>query len=616
MAGANATQNFTATANAAVKASVNGSVTGSWIEGALITLSGGGQSGTLASNASGNYSFGNLPSGQTYTFTPSLSGYNFTPASVSVAIPAGSSAVAAVSSVADTSTIASYGISGTVAYAGTKTGTIRVQAYYPGCTSVVNCTPAAGTVIAAKGAYTIRGLPNGTYSVLAQMDALGTGQANANNPNTATATPVTIATANGTANLTLADPTPPAPVAPTFSVAPGSGIGLVAYNPAVDVNGQEIATSYQLAWTGAAVGSANFAAQGTNQNVYIPSGLTNGSYSFTMKACVGGTVACAGGTQSAASAAVPATIGATTGSTTVTGTVAYTGTAAGPLYVVVHNNGGGGTPFVGYVTRVAAPLTSPVNYSVAGVPAGTWYVSAVIDNNNNGVIDAGDFSNTNGNGIPITAAGTGTVTANVTLSSANSTAAIGTDHQFDGVTNSYSVNAFVNDGIKTVSSATLFSGPNIPLPVDMGAGNGNGKFSLYDYIGTLVPLAGDTYQFKVTYSDGTTAIISASVTAVLNSFATALTVTAPTTATPTFSWTAPAAPPVAYLYNLNVYPSAGGAGWYYPSNSNGITATSVVYNADTMAPPLGAAGTAYTWQVKVKDTNSFNSATAVSTFTH
>lgn len=606
MAGAPVTRNFTSTANAAVKASVNGSVTGAWIEGALITLSGGGQAGTATTNTAGNYSFGNLPSGQTYTFTPSLTGYTFTPASVSVVIPAGSSAVATAATMSDAAVITSSTISGTVAYAGAKTGAIRIQAYPSGCTT---CSPQAGTVIPAPGAYTLRGLQVGSaYTVAAEMDSLGNGNGNANNPSSAG---VTVTAPAAGAAITLTDPAIPTPAVPTFSVSPGSGGAAVQYNPPLDVNNQEIATSYKLAWTGMAAGTATFAAQGTNQDVYMLGGLANGAYSFTMQSCVAATC-------SAVSPAVAATIGPVAGGATVSGSVTYTGVASGPLYVAVHTNGGGGGggPGAVYVTRVAAPLASPVPYSVTGVPPGVWHVAAIIDNNNNGLIDVGDITNVNGNsGGPAVTVAAAPVTVNVTLSSAPAIAAIGTDHQSTGF---YSINAFVDDGLKRVTGVTLFSGPNIPLPVDMGSGNGQAKFNLYQFINTLVPVVGDSYQFKVSYSDGTTAILSASVTGVLNSFATAMLVTNPTLAAPTFSWAAPATPPAAYLYSLNVYPQAGGGGWYYPQNSNGLppAITSVVYNADGKAPLLGAAGTVYTWQVQVKDVNSMNTATAVATFTH
>ena len=605
MAGAAKTQNFVATANSSVKAIVNGAVTGAWIEGITVTLSGNSQTGTTTTNASGQYSFANLPSGATYTFTPTLSGYTFSGNGTAV-IPAGSSTAVTATAISDTAMVAtSYSVSGTVAYSSTHTGPIGIEVVPTGCT---NCSPVAGTVIAAPGVYTIRGVPNGSYTLVAQMDAYGTHNPNANNPG-GTA-PVTISTNVTGTTVTLADPAAAPTTAPTFTISGGNAGALVQYNPNVDVNGFETATSYKLNWMGTATGSATFTAQGTNQTVYLLGGLANGSYSFTMQACVAATC----GT---ATAAVPATIGATTGGTTVSGTVTYTGTATGPMYVAVHNNGGGST-FTAYVARVAAP-TSGATYSITGVPAGNWEVAVIIDNNNNGVIDAGDFNNAqSGGGTAITTTGSGTVSANITLpyTTNNAVAQIGTGHQSNA---NYSVNAFMADGLKRVVGVTLFSGPNIALPVDMGMGNGNSKFSLYDYIGAAVPVVGDTYQFKLLYSDASTEIVSASVTTVLSSFATGLTVTPPTgSATPTFSWAAPANPPAGYLYTLYVYTTlTGSQDWYYPQNGTGFSGTSLVYNVGPSgAAPLSVGtGTSYTWGLSVIDSTGLNSATATSTFT-
>ncbi len=610
--------NFAGTANALVKASVTGSVTGAWVQNVSIALSGGGQAGTTLTSAAGTYGFGNLPSGQTYTFTPTLKGYTFTPTSVSATIPAGSSAVIALSAVTATpvvTTTAPGAISGTVTYAGAKTGGVRVQAYYTNCT---NCSPAAGsltTLTAGTGNYIIRGIPTGTYNVIAQMDSLGTGQANANNPSSSAVSATVTGGVTTTANVTLVDPTIPAAVMPTgVYVTEGSGGGGVVYNAPTDANGNEIATSYNISWgptTAATGGSASFPAQGTKQTVYFSSGLTSTNY-VKMSACVGTTC-------SAASSAVGPT--SPIGTFTISGTVSFTGTAntTAPMYVIIHNNGGGGSPFVAYATRIPGPLNSPVNYSITGVSAGTWKLSAIVDNNNNGLIDAGDFSDTNNQSPSIVV--TGSATQNLTLPTTNSTANISTDNQYNVLnvpTNNYSVNASLNDGAKRIVAAVLFSGPNVAVPLDMGTGNGNGNFNVYDYIGATVPLVGDTYQFLVTYSDGTSQIISGSVTAILSSFATGLSVVN-AIPNPTFSWTTPVLPPVGCLYSLNTYPNAGGSGWYYPNNSNGNTCvaglTSVVYNVDGLAPPL-TVGAAYGWQVQIKDANN-NTATAIGTnFTH
>ncbi len=636
-------QNFTGTANSAVQAAVSGAVSGSWKQGVTLTVS-GGASGTQSSNASGNYSF-TLASGQTYTLTPLLSGYTFSPTSVNVTVPPGSSTAITGNNFVSSPAVASNSISGTLSYAGAKTGGITVRVFNSGCTSQANCQILGATHLASQSgsfsglAYTIRGLQlgNNSYVVKAGMGTSGTGYPNAWNSGGS----VSITTAGSNypgANITIADKAAPTPVALTgLNVAPGNGGALVVYNPPVDTNGSEIATSYLLTWgtgtNGTGSGSHIFKAQGTNQNVFLlgdpnainadgttvaSTALANGTaYYFSITPYVGTTPGTAYVTP------VAYTIGAVTGGHTVTGTVGYTGTATGPMYIAVHDQGGGGS-FAAYGQVIASPSNGGY-YSVTGVPAGTWYVAAIIDQNHDGEIDPGDISNANGNGNgpAISLSGTGgTSTQNLTLPSANATVTIGTDHQYDSTntpTDNYSVNQFLNDGMKHIVAVTLFSGPNVAVPFDMGDGQGQGNFNNYDYIGAPVPSTSDVYQFMVTYSDGTSEVLSGSPTGVLNSFATGLTVTPATgNGTPTLSWTAPTGSgvPTSYLYSVNVYGNTGS--WYYPSNSNGMpsTQTSVVYNTDGSGPALSVGtSTTYTFQVSVKDANGYNTATATSHFT-
>ena len=86
--GADVTGNdFTATASTGSTYSISGTVTtstGGILSGVTITLS-GANTGTVLSDASGNYSFANLESGS-YTVTPSMTGYTFTPASQAVTV--------------------------------------------------------------------------------------------------------------------------------------------------------------------------------------------------------------------------------------------------------------------------------------------------------------------------------------------------------------------------------------------------------------------------------------------------------------------------------------------------------------------------------------------------
>lgn len=592
-------KDFTATANVNPTYTLSGIVTGPWVEGVKITMTGAGNA-TTYTNASGNYTFPPVPAG-TYTLTPSLVGYTYSPPAPAVVVSSNTTQNFAASSVKT-----SYSISGTVSKTTAKTGPISIKVYQSNCNG---CGPVGGTVISAPGAYTIRGLQNGSYVVGAEMDALGTGIANATNPLGFSNT-VTINLGNQlNVDVALADPAVPTPVTPTdLKVAPGNGSALVQYSPPKDTNGQEIATSYKIYWgTDTAAsngGNVPFTAQGDNHNVYFLSSLTNGSLLyFKMTALVGTT-------ESAPSAVFgPVTIGATTGANTVSGTVTFPGTATGPMMVGVHSDGGGV-----YFTRIASPV-SPQSYSVAGVASGSYMSFAIIDMNSNGMIGTGDLSNANDTAPMITVSGN--TTSNLTLSSASAIAMVSTDNQFDGTNNYYNLSLRIVDGTKNAVAATLISGPNVAVPFDTGLGGSSNDINIG--LNTISPAVGDTYGFKVYFSDLTTQIISGSVTAVLSSFAQNLVAqtTAPYTITvPLFTWAAPATPPAYYTYEVNLWGNNDSTNWYYPQGNDLPSSTlSVPYNVDGRASSSSlTVGHSYTWQVSVRDANR-NSATRQTNYT-
>lgn len=603
MSGANITgQNFASAVYTAPTYTLSGQVTGPYVDGVTITLGGAG-SATTTTNASGNYSFANLPAG-TYTVTPSLAGYTYSPSAPSVGVNANTTQNFTASSA-----IASYSISGTVSYAGAKTGSVYLRVWDANCSSCE--TPRAGTRItltAGSGTYTVRGLQDGgNYVVGARMDTLDTGAKNASNP-TGNSTTVTVSSANLTGvNVTLADPATPVPVTPTgLAVFPSSGAALIFWDASYDANGAEIATSYKIYWgtDAAATNGTPITVAARDDAHRIQSGLTNGTaYYYKITALVGAT-------ESAPSAVVgPVTINATTGLSTVSGAVTFSGTATGPMLVGLFSETTGV-----YFTRSANPA-SPQSYSIAGVPNGSYYPFAIIDMNNNGVIDTGDISNTDGSGGgQITVSGN--TTSNITLPSASATTSITTDHMFDGVNHTYQLGLSVNDGTKRVAAVTLVSGLNVAVPFDMGKG---WEFQMWQWLNTTSPTVGNSYMFKVTFSDGSTQNISGSVTAVLGttSLAQNLTVQATTPGSPTvplFKWTAPASPPASYVYYLSLW--GANANWYYPQD-NGMPSTtlSALYNADGRASiPALTTGTTYTWGVQVRDANG-NKATRQTTYT-
>ena len=626
---------FTVTASCTTNCSLSGTVTGPWVSGVTISLT-GTATATTTTAANGTYSFANLAAG-TYTITPTLAGYNYTPTPPTIAINSNT-----VQNFVEVPVVASYSISGTVSYAGSHTtGTTFIRVVQSGCTG--GCNSAAemsiATVPSSTGTpYTVRGLQaTGTgggpssYVVTAEIDTLGTGQPNASNP-IGSSTTVTVPSSNvPNINFTVSDRTPPLPVAPcsttgnVLSIAPQSTVAVAQCKPPQDSNGEEVATSYRIysatnsSFTGATF--QTFPAHGTHDNVFIVSGLTNvPNYFFKMTALVGTT-------ESGPSNVVgPVTIGPSSGGSTVSGTVTFPGTVSStvPLYVGVYGNNGI------FAVRLTS-ISSPQSYSVPGVPNGTYNNFSIIDGNGDGVINLGDITNASGNSQPpLITVNNAPVTGNITLTNPVTTLNVTTNHQqTNGAQDTYGLNFGVTWGSKRPVAITLFSGPNVSVPFDMSVDQNNGGGQGPAFLNGAVPAVSDTYQFLVTFSDGSTLTIPSSVTAVLNSFVTGMAMNSPVAGTatvPVLNWITPTSTPSSYTYYVGLYNTTGSTNifWndYGGQNSNGIPSgtTNILFNADGSANSNGTpitslpTATTYTWFVGVQDANG-NSSQESTTYT-
>ena len=390
---------------------------------------------------------------------------------------------------------------------------------------------------------------------------------------------------------------------------PGGGAAFVTYNSSTNnTTGDEIATSYTLHYgtsSGSLTQSATIPAGNSNQ-VYILPGLVNGTtYFFAMSATNSkGTSA-----NSPTSAGVLINSSSGAGPNTISGTVTFNITPNGsaPLYVGLYSSTLGV-----YFDRIAPPFSSGVAYSIPGVPSGNYQMFAVLDQNNNGYIDPGDVTNfTGANGPPpfvVSATSPGNIVA---LTAANAATFVTTNHSLSGSTNSYDINVGVNLEQKLPVSMTMFSGPNVAVPFDMDGGTNNNDFQPI-FNNSVRPTVGDLYQFLVTYSDGTTQVLSSSVSTVLDSFAQNLQMNSPVAGSatvPVLNWAAPASPPAFYTYKVKLNNFNGSQeNWDYPNNSNGlpIGSTSVQYNKNGNANPNAPliAGETYDWAVTVLDANS------------
>lgn len=584
-------------------------------------------------SSTGNFAFNGVPNG-TYTITPSLSGpaAEFYPSTQTVSV--GNNNV----SNANFNLALGYTVSGTVAYSGSQTG----QTYLVLNNNKCGGGGTYGTSISTKGTYTIRGVQPGSYTLQAFMDNLGIGSANASNP--AGSTSVMVGTQNYTgANVTLADPaTVTLSSAPNLQGVGGFNNGLIAqYTPITNSNGIETPTSYTLQWSSTqspftVVGSQTFPANGTHTGVWfsnnavnpsLTTGTTPPTYYFRATAASAGTAA---GTYYS-SIVGPVTIQAPSGGNTVSGSVTFTGTPSGPLYVGFADQSSGNF----YGEYIANPVSTGSAYSIQ-VPNGTnYFFFGVLDQNNNGVIDTGDISDTeSGNGGNGSTAISGpTPNENLALPSSFAVANVATQNYqssfSSGTSQNYNLSFQVKGQVKTPVAVTLISGPDLINPIDIGLcgapGNNCGQgFQIYFPIGSNTPSIGDTYTFSVTYSDGTTGTLTAAVTAVLNVFPTNLSPQTGTSSStqPTFSWTDPANAS-SYTYQFSLSDSNNNTIWQIPSNnskSNGFSSSITSIAWITSSNPTDILGdnnpptvnnlstsTTYTWGIQLQDSNG-NSA--------
>ena len=598
----------------------------------------------------GNYSFASVPAGN-YTITPSIAG------PTSLFFPASQSVNLSGSNVSGENFTAALGytVSGTVSYGGTSTGQVYLALNGGNCggngqpgTSITDAT------LKSTGAYTIRGVPPGNYTLQAWMDTKGFGAANAANPVPLSNPSVTVVNSSPTGqNVALADPAAVSlsGTAPTLkAVSPANQAAVIVFNAIENSSKVEMPASYTVQWStssgfGTVAGSKSFPATGSKGGPSILNGLTNGQvYYFRVQGVAGSS------TSSFSSVFGPVTIGALTGVNTVTGTVTFSETATGPLYVGFFDNNSNNA----YGTAVgsqASPPTSPATYTVQVPNGSSYFFFGFLDQNNDGMIDAGDVTNTGGgndkSGLSITGNMSG---EDLTLPTANSTATVTTQYSQNtysgGSSTGYNLSFDVRAGIKLPVAVTLTSGPNVIDPVDLGACTdcGNPEFQYYVPINSDVPSVGDAYNFLVTYSDastdtetvtatvtgwnGTSTIVGAS-DAVAASSMLPNGSTGPSAGTrtePTFTWTYPASPS-SYTYSFYICCATNSDIWDIPgnnSNSNGFTSAQIpdspgiewtsTYLGDTSNTPSVTSLTSfdqYNWQIQVQDSNGNSAQTNV-----
>jgi hypothetical protein len=628
---------------------------------ALLTSPGGTTVQTQSTDSSGNYTFTGIPNGN-YTISPSIPGPS------SVFYPANNSVTVNNSNVIGENfqVALGYTVSGTVSYGGSNTGQVYLALSSTSCggfggpgTSISKSTLTSG------GAFTIHGVAPGSYTLQAWIDptALGNGAQNTSDPTGSAAVAVTSSDVTSAA-VTLNDNTPTSVPSsnPGLRVITPTDQGVViSYKPVTaTVNGNtvESVTSYDVQWSTSSTFSTspvthNFKAVGTKSGVWILNNLisgvtgspfTNGTpYYFEARARnaagpASGWTVYGGGTPIAVTPN-PLTTGIQAQGT-VTIPSGVTINSGAQLYVGFYNQN---TNTI-YGTRLA-PVAGANAYSVY-VPSDSNpdYVNfAILDQNNDGMIDGGDVSNTgdnNSSGISITAPLTG---QNPPLPAVNSTVKATTQYYQNtnsgGTGSGYYLYFDVREANKLPVAVELTSGPNMinPLDISVCSSCGTAQYQYSASIGSTVPTVGDTYTFTVTYSDlsqdiGST--VNGKVTAFGNTGAIvgpsdlatnlAPSATGSSSLTPTFTWTFPANPSD-YIYSFYISPSSCSGScnniWQIPgnnSNSNGFTYAqtgsgttgTITWGTDptgdstnTPSPSSLTLNTVYNWQIQVQDTN-------------
>lgn len=593
---------LTVTLNHAVSGRVTLVNSGSGVAGVTVSINTTPSATTAITDGSGNFTLTNIPDGA-YTVTPSLSGASamFFPATSSVTVSG-----ADVTNVQFQAAVG-YNVSGTVAYAGSKTGRIflRLDNGYG------DNNP--GVSISAAGAFTIRGASPGTYTLKAWMDTVGQTIPNASNP-TGTTLNVTVTSGNVTGvSLTLTDPAAVSltgTAGPTLNgVAPMNGGAFVSWSPLVDAQSIEKADSYLIEWStsntfASITGNTTVPAMGDNNPIYFTTApLTNGtSYYFRMYGKAGAT------TSNASNTFGPVVPAVGSGGSTVSGTVTFPGTATGPLYVGVFDESAGRP----YAVRIANPV-SPQAFSIPGVPNGTFFFFGIIDQNNDGLIDAGDISNTNSNISSLITVSGNLSGQSLALSNAGAIATVSTSHQkytgAGGSGETYGLNFSVDQNTQLPVNVAIQLGSAV---LDVGKPVTSSGYWYWTNLGSLRPVVGDAYTVIVGYGNGTSENLTVTVSAVLDTFPTNL---APVTGaaagtTPTFTWSAPSpAPSFPYTYSFWMQQQNAGQIWSYPSNGDMPSSQlSLVYNVDGSASqPALTSGLTYVWSISLMDANG-NSA--------
>jgi uncharacterized repeat protein (TIGR02543 family) len=461
-------------------------------------------------------------------------------------------------------------------------------------------------------AYTIKGLPPGTYSIHGFIDTRGNGSPYSGSPiggrpNDET---FTVGETNLTGiNVYFMDQSAQAPVQPGGVMAtPGNNSALLFWDTPRNQYDLEIADSYNVYWgTNADVGPGKTTGGsmvtvpsiGDGGHYLVPS-LANGTYYIGVEAVLKGTKSAI-----TRSAAVVVGAAAPVGSKTVSGTIFVKDkngaavTTAKPMFVGLS---AGDYPI--YMTYLpAGAAVSSRAFSIPGVAPGTYELFAFVDQNGDNRKGAGDWPSLDfDNTSPWIDVQGDVANISINVVKQNAQAQLTTRYGYSNYNNSwlqgYSLEFEFAEAEKRPAKIDLAGGSNMPA-VSLTI-NQWGEFQVSYPLPGITPQIGDAYSGTVTFSDGTTESVNLKVTGIVTAPPVPtfpLQQTGPNSTRPTFSWAQPTLPFGAYRYRFALSPPDNGD-WLM---NKWLSADTLSLPLDAAVPTLATGGNGYNWQVALVD---------------